>query len=385
MVVLYKYLLGISASIIALSTVLAQTVALPAASQTIPVPPTLSLGEPDRTVRLEADDPDTKYQNGFFFNGDRSGHILIRNKDGHLIGDLNLRPQETSKVVQIPFMHDVALFKDGSIVASWIFMLPHDQHRYHHLMHYDPQGNFLESIDLGEWRAIKVCVADDKSIWTLSGKDEFGHEVYSPEEGVVRNYKFGSGLLRAGVPRATFPSGDGDYSYATKNGAVAIDCSGTKIHVLTGLGQWIEYTPGADFTLKTIDPFTRSTFGDYWRMVGFAYLDDGHVYGLIHSFPGDPFRRMLAELLRTSDGEKLQWVEIPPQQTIPANTARQNAEVKSDEKPKEPIAVNAVLGADHEDGDRLVYRTTQNESVLWSTPRFGSVAAQPNAAQPASR
>jgi hypothetical protein len=40
--------------------------------------------------------------------------------------------------------------------------------------------------------------------------------------------------------------------------------------------------------------------------------------------------------------------------------------------PKEPIAATTVLGADHENGEQLVYRTSKDESVLWSKPLFGS-------------
>ena len=101
-------------------------------------------------------------------------------------------------------MIDAAILKDGSIVASWIYFLPHDDRRYFNLVHYDKMGNYLGQIDLGKWRAAKICIADDKSIWTLSGDEEFGHPVYSPDQGVLRNYKFGSGLLRAVVPRSNF-------------------------------------------------------------------------------------------------------------------------------------------------------------------------------------
>ena len=62
--------------------VVAQTDATPPpASQLAPIAPTISLGEPTRTTKLESDDPEIQYENGFFFNFDKTnGHILIRDK-----------------------------------------------------------------------------------------------------------------------------------------------------------------------------------------------------------------------------------------------------------------------------------------------------------------
>jgi len=205
--------------------------------------------------------------------------------------------------------------------------------------------------------------------------------VYSPEEGVLRNYKFGSGLVRAVVPLSHFPQDDNN-SYTFVNSA--IDCSGNKIHALTGDGQWIEYTPGKDFTITKIEPFSHSTYGSYWQLTGFAYLDDGHAYATIHSGPGDPFRRMLAELLPSKDGKTLQWVEVPPEKTLPVNTQPPDAATPPGTAPKEPIAVTVMLGADHEDGEQLVYRTSAGEAVLWSKPLFSSSVNQRDSTPPPS-
>jgi len=260
-------------------------------------------------------------------------------------------------------MHDVAILKDGSIVAAWIYAMPHDSHNYFNLVHYDRSGTPLERIDLGKWRATRICIADDKSVWTLSGEDESGNALSSPDEGVLRNYKFGSGLLRAVVPRSNFgPEAQNSYSL----GHVAIDCSGDKVHALTNDGQWIEYTPGASFTITKIESFSYSTFGDLWRLNGFAYLD-GHAYAVVHSVPGSPLRSMFAELHPSADGKTLRWVEVPPDRTLPANK-----QPSDPDGAKQLIMVTGVLGADHEDGEQLVYRTTKDETILWSKPLFGS-------------
>jgi hypothetical protein len=368
-----KLLLLAAASLaLAVPPAFAQQAAATPAPQLAPIAPTISLGEPTRTAKLESDEPEIRYENGFFFNADASGHILIRNKDGHITGDFNLRPLENGTVPPLLAVHDVAVFKDGSIVASWIYMLPHDNRRYFFLVHYDPAGNFLEDIDLGQWRALRLCIADDKSIWTLSGEDN-GRPIYSPDEGVLRNYKFGSGLVRAVVPRSNFQPND-NYSFPLYSNAankIAIDCSGDKVHALTGDGQWIEYTPGADFTITKIDEVSRSAFGGYWKLSGFAYLGEGHAYAVIHSGAGDPFKRILAELLPSKDGKSLHWAEIP-EKTLPANNQPPDAVTPPGTVPKEPIAATTVLGADHENGEQLVYRTSKDESVLWSKPLFGS-------------
>jgi hypothetical protein len=342
----------------------------PAARQLAPIAPTISLGEPIRTAKLESDDPEIKYVNGFFIDSQHLGHIRIRDKDGHLTGDFNLRPQEKDIVAPLSGIPDAAILKDGSIVASWFYMLPHDNRNYIKLVHYDPAGNFLEDIDLGQWRAYKICVADDNSVWTLSEEEGLpGRPADSSDEGVLRNYKFGSGLVRAVVPRSNFPKEDNNAYAFFKS---AIDCSGDKVHALTGDSQWIEYTPGKDFTITRIDEDSRSDFGLNWNLSGFAYLDNGHAYATIHSGPGDPFRRMLAELLPSKDGKTLQWGEVPPEKTLPVNSLAPDAATPPGTAPKKPVAVTVVLGADHENGEQLVYRTSKDEIVLWSKPLFGN-------------
>jgi hypothetical protein len=249
-------------------------------------------------------------------------------------------------------------------------MLPHDSRsgRYFYLVHYDQAGNFIDQIDLGKWRATKICVADDKSVWTLSGEEDYGHSVYSPDEGVLRNYRFGEGLVSAVVPRSNFRQ---EFQNFYAAGHVAIDCSGDKVHALTNDGKWIEYAPGADFTITPIEPFSHSTYDDYWRMIGFAHLSGGQTYAVIHSVPGDPFRRMLAELLPSADGKALRWVEVPSEKSLAANNQPSDPTHPPD-KPKEPIVVTGVLGADHEDGEQLVYRTSKGETILWSKPLLGT-------------
>ena len=349
--------------------VVAQTDATPpSTSQLVPIAPTISLGEPIRKTKLESDDPEIKYENGFFINVidiDGNRHILIRDKDGHLTGDFNLRPLEKDTVTSLLELHDVSVFKDSSIVASWYYMLPHDNHQYILLVHYDPTGKFLEQIDLGAWRAVKICAAEDNSVWTLSMFWTLPSDDRSGEEGILRNYKFGSGFVRAVMPRSNF------YNNIHVGNNSAIDCSEDKIHVLTGDSHWVEYTPGANFTITKIDEVSRAAFGEYWKLSGFAYLGEGHAYAVIHSGPGDAFKLMLAELLPSKDGKTLHWTEIP-EQALPSDSHPPDVATHPADKPKEVIAVTGVLGGDHENGEQLIYRTSKDESVLWSKPLFGN-------------
>jgi hypothetical protein len=82
--------------------------------------------------------------------------------------------------------------------------------------------------------------------------------------------------------------------------------------------------------------------------------------------------RIFVELLPSADGKTLRWVEIPPDKTLPANTQPPDQANHPADKPKEPITVTGVLGADHDDGEKLVYRTSKDETVLWSKPLFSS-------------
>jgi hypothetical protein len=354
-----------------------------------PTAPTLSLGEALRKAKLESDVPEVKYQNGFFISKDRRSHVQVHDKDGHLTGDFTLLPQSTDIIEGLFDIGDVAIDKDGSIMASFAWTSKLDGlKRNHYLVHFDPAGNFLEQIDLGLWRPTKICIAKDKSIWTLSEEEQFGHSVYSPEEGVLRNYKFGSGLVQAVVPRSNFPYNHSNGSWTAFNSA--LDSSGEKIHALVSgynpsgeEAQWIEYTPGADFTITKVESLSRAAFGGFWRLTGFAFLGENHAYAILHSGTGDPFKRVLAELLPTKDGKTLQWVEVPPEKTLPANnqpSVLPPPGPDSAAKPKEPIMVIGLFGADHEDSEQLVYRTSAGETVLWSKPLFNIPVTQSDSA-----
>jgi hypothetical protein len=141
-----KSLILLTAALTALPIALAQ-------STPAPIAPTLSLGEPTRTAKLESDVPEMKYQNGFFFIPGSRGRLHIFANDGQPKADITLKPKEENAVPWA--MDDVALFKDGSIVASWFYRLPGEQRDYISLIHYDPAGAFIEHIDLGQWRAVK--------------------------------------------------------------------------------------------------------------------------------------------------------------------------------------------------------------------------------------
>jgi len=333
-----------------------------------PIAPTAPLGEPDHTAHLESDAPEMRYQHGLFVAVKYDGTVSIRDKDGHLTNTLTLPPPEKNTLLS-PSIADWAIFKDGSIVASWAYMMPHDMRRYLFLFHYDPAGAFLDKIDLGKWRASRICIAADNSVWTLSGEEEGGHALYSPDQGVLRNYKFGPGFVQAGVPRSNFPQ---EFQNFYQNGNVAIDCSGDKIHALTDDGQWIEYTPGGDFTITKVERLSH-TEADYYKLSGFAYLDENHIYGFMESRPGKELPNVFAELLPAADGKGLQWVEIPDK-ALPANNHPPESKPNPDsnDPPQPPITVTALLGADHESGERLVYRTSADDKVLWSKPLFAS-------------
>jgi hypothetical protein len=325
--------------------------------------PTLTLGQQAREANLESDDPETKYQNGFFVNGELNGHVRVWDKDGRPVGNFTIRLRGWQGLV------DTTVLKDGSVVASFVNMVPNDDRRYYSLVHYNSTGSFLEKLDLGLWRATAICAADDQTIWALSVKQEYGVDLYSPEEGVLRNYKFGSGLQRAVVPRSTFPNDDG-HPYA--QGRVGISCSSTGIHVLTADNRWIEYVPGRDFSIKEIEQLDTSMVGGRWRLAGFAYLDAGRAYVMIHSEPGDPFRRFLAELLPTTDGAKLRWVEVPSGGSPLVNAQRSDVSASQSAKSNQQIVVKDLFGADHDSGDSLVYRLSSGNSALWSEPSFAN-------------
>ena len=345
------------------STALGQTaVSVP------PIAPTVSLGDPDRTVNL--DTGNTTYKNGFFITRKGLDEVSITDKEGHGSGYLTLSAPDKDAFIPSEFISDFALFKDGSIVASWTYMLRDEAKRYFYLTHYDAGGKLIGQIDLGPWRASKICIAQDNSIWALSSQNVDGNPVYSPDEGVLRNYKFGSGFVRAAARGSNFAQ-DGE-AYASRDTIdAAIDCSGNKIHALAGDGQWISYTPGGDFTLTKVEPLNE------YAMYGFAYLDENHIYGFMKSGPGYSVPSMLAELLPAKDGKGLEWVELPPDKTLPEN---QPASAADAGPAKAPVVVTKLLGADHANGEHLVYQvstdsanpTPQNSVLFWSKPLFAT-------------
>ena len=297
-----------------------------------PIAPTAPLGEPDHTAHLESDAPEMRYQHGLFVAVKYDGTVSIRDKDGHLTNTLTLPPPEKNTLLS-PSIADWAIFKDGSIVASWAYMMPHDM-TVLFLFHYDPAGAFLDKIDLGKWRASRICIAADNSVWTLSGEEEGGHALYSPDPRGIAQLQVGRDLqagftlqLSAGVPKLL------------PNGNVAIDCSGDKIHALTDDGQWIEYTPGGDFTITKVERLSH-TEADYYKLSGFAYLDENHIYGFMESRPGKELPNVFAELLPAADGKGLQWVEIPDK-ALPANNHPPESKPNPDSNdlPQPPITV----------------------------------------------
>ena len=354
---------GISVNLLSQTTALLQ----PPVGSTLSVARTLSLGEAAQTVKLEIDDPEMKYQNGFFISADKHGRVRIRTKDGDS-REILLRPEAKNVLEGMTALHDAAVYRDGSIVASFTYMMSHDNRRYYSLIHYDPAGNFLEQMDLGISTAHKICIAEDQSIWALSSDAELGHDVYRPSEGVLRNYKFGAGLQQAVAPRSSFPRESNRYAFVNS----AIDCSGKSVHALTGDGQWIEFIPGGDAVIMKVESPNRSEFGDSWLLSGFAYLDTGHAYGVVKSEPGSSFKRMLAQLIPSKDGETLHWIELPPDKVLPINSQLSDKAPRSGDGATQLVTITNIMGVDHENGEQLVYRISTDETVLWSTPVFKS-------------
>jgi hypothetical protein len=315
----------------------------------------------------------TTYKNGFFIAKKGVNEVSVSDKDGHGNGFVTLPPPDENAFLLSEFINDFAVFKDGGIVASWSYMLPHEVKRYFYLSRYDAAGKPIDQIDLGPWHASKICIAQDNSIWALSSQNVDGQAVYSPNEGVLRNYKFGAGFIRAAVPRANFAQ-DGE-AYASRDTIdAAIDCSGNKVHALTGDGQWIAYTPGGDFTITRVKPLSQ------YAIFHFAYLDDNHIYGFMKSAPGYSVPSMLAELLPAKDSKSLEWVQIPLDRLLPAD---QMVSEPTDDPNKAPPLVTNMLGADHENGEHLVYQvsrdpdrqTPSNSILFWSKPLFASAPA----------
>jgi hypothetical protein len=325
-----------------------------------PVAKTVSLGEVRQSVETVADVSEMKYENGYFVGLTDTGGVKVLDKDGRTIASFKPRPEIkdfAGEFVNLEPM-DVAAAADGCIVVSVVFMLPKDARRYFYLLKYDKEGNYVEQTDLGSWRALKICAAADGSIWTLSGEERLGHAVYSPGEGVLRNYKTSAGLQKAVAPRSQFAD-DKRNSFMTNS---AIDCS-NGVHALTGDGQWLEYTRDGTLTTLRMDDAEPSRADRLPKLRGFAYLETGHVYGLLDDGSREATLRRFVELLPSADGLTLHWSAI----ALPHPKSDVSAAF-GESTPSPVQAVTYLLGADHSDGEQIVYRTSAGSAIVWTQP-----------------
>jgi hypothetical protein len=213
-------------------------------------------------------------------------------------------------------------------------------------------------MDLGAWRAVKICSAGDGSIWTLSGKERMGFAVYSPDEGVLRNYKISAGLQKAEFPRSQ--SADKTRNSFFNNGA--IDCS-DGVHALTGDGQWLEYASDGTLTALPLDDAGPDRSDRFPMLRGFAYLRTGRVYGPLDDGLRDDTQRRLVELIPSADGLTLHWSQI-----IPPLPEKKAAAVTGQTTQPTHQTVTSLLGADHGDREQLVYRTSAETAIVWAQP-----------------
>ena len=325
-----------------------------------PVAKTVSLGEVRHSIETVADVSEMKYQNGYFVGLTGTGGVEVLDKDGRTIASFKPRPEIkdfAGEFVNLEPM-DVAATADGSIVVSVVFELSDRGRRYFYLLKYDKGGNYVDETDLGAWRAVKICAAEDGSIWTLSGEERLGLAVYSPSEGVLRNYKASAGLQKAVAPRSQFAE-DSRNSFTFNS---AIDCS-KDVHALTGDGQWLEYTADGTLTILPMDDAAPDRADGLPKLRGFAYLETGHVYGLLDDGSRDAILRRFVELLPSADGLTLHWSAI----ALPHPKSEVSAAL-GESTPSPAQTVTYLLGADHSDGEQIVYRTSAGSAIVWAQP-----------------
>jgi hypothetical protein len=322
---------------------------------------TVSLSEVRHPVETVADVPEMKYENGYFVGLADTGAVTVLDKEGRTTANFKPRPEIKDFAGEFVNLqaHDVTAAADGSsVVVSVVFMLPKDARRYFYLLKYDKEGNFVEQTDLGAWRATRICSAEDGSIWTLSGEERLGRSVYSPGEGVLRNYKTSAGLQKAVAPRSQFAE-DSRNSFANNS---AIDCS-NGVHALTGNGQWLDYTSDGTLTAVPLDDAGPDRADRFPKLRGFAYLETGHVYGLFDDGSRDATLRRFVALLPSADGLTLHWSAIALQHPKSDVSA-----ALGESTPSPAQTVTYLLGADHSDGEQIVRRTSAGSAIVWAQP-----------------
>jgi hypothetical protein len=95
------------------------------------------------------------------------------------------------------------------------------------------------------------------------------------------------------------------------------------------------------------------------RLGGGACLETGPVYGLLGS--RDANLRRFVELLPAADGLTLHWSAI----ALPHPKSEVSAAL-GESAPSPAQTVTYLLGADHRDGEQIVYRTSAGSAIVWA-------------------
>jgi hypothetical protein len=200
----------------------------------------------------------TKYENGYFITREMPNRVQVLDRQGKSLLDARLLPKEENTRGSID---DAAISKNGVIVVGYFYVGAGDNRRRYHLISYTLKGELISDLDLGTWRAYKVCASGDDDIWTLSSEQVDGSDRYTPGTGVLREYSLGSGLERSLAARELFPANSGNYAAINS----ILTCSREGVHALTGDGHWIRYEEKGNLEIDTVTSPT-----DNWELTGYA-------------------------------------------------------------------------------------------------------------------
>jgi hypothetical protein len=209
-------------------------------------------------AKLDSVKDTTKYENGYFITREMPNRVQILDRYGKSLLDARLLPKEENTRGSID---DAAISRNGVIVVGYFYVVAGDNRRHYHLISYTLKGELISDLDLGTWRAYKVCASGDDDIWTLSSEQVDGSDRYTPGTGVLREYSLGSGLERSLATRELFPANSGNYAAINS----ILTCSKEGVHALTGDGHWIRYDEKGKLTIDTVISPSGS-----WELTGYA-------------------------------------------------------------------------------------------------------------------